>query len=173
MHLQLALALYALVSSPSGEIGALRGSLFLATPDFLGFSAALTAIPYVEIEGGKSVVWDTRLFAPPTTSWFVRAGPRLLLFDGRSSEGSGGTLRVAALLGYRSWSSREEGALGDFEQTSRALNAVAALEATAWLLPHLGLQAQIVVGGNLWLGDAPRSDTPPGLDAKLSLGVAF
>lgn len=141
---------------------ALRLSAFSGIPDVLGVSA--TAYPWrtVAVEGGVG----TLIFA---MNAHVRAGPSFPLYNGRSAGGSGASLFLTPLVGYRYMETVP------FDTTDRfhGINAVLAVDAAWWFARHFGLGLQLAGGGAFWVAGTSEGAPPVVPDVRLSLGVLF
>jgi hypothetical protein len=144
-----------------------RGAWHSGVPDYYGPSLTVTAIPVVDVELGASAV------LPLVLSGYLRVGPRWSLYEGRSAEGRGLSLRLSALGGVRGTAAYVVGA--DARQ-KLGLNAVAALDGTYWVWRHFGFSAQLVAGGTAYLplqGPWQALMGPLTPDVRFALGVAF
>jgi len=141
----------------------LRAAFYSGFPDTFGLSASLTFAHPFELEAGVSVT--LLLF-----SAYVRGGVSWPLIDARNAEGMGPTLSLPVLVGYRR--------LTVWNNSDRydCLNGVVGLDATYWLAPHFGFQAQLVGGALLNLSPS-TNDPSSGLsllpDVRLTVGLAF
>jgi len=131
----------------------------------VGLSAAVTAIPWVELEAGFGV--EALLF--PEVDWYIRAGPRWRALDNRGESGSGQTLDISGLLGLRSMHHLNWDPLLN---PWRALDASISVTPTFWGGPHLGFHFSLNVGLVRWLGwaaEIPRT----GPQVRVGLGLSF
>lgn len=148
------------------SIATARVSFLSGFPDAIGASVTVTALRPVEVELGAS----TFIFL--LTSVYARAGVAIPLVDARAGRGSGWTLHLPVLAGYRRMDSTLSGSVFTHEIYS-GLNAVAGLDATYWIAPHLGIDFALVGGIDWWLYKNVQSDVYVTGDGRLTLGIAF